>query len=72
MVHRIDAVGGDVHLEEVSIAGTEVVHALHRNATQRQVFGELMIVDRDIRDIGAEPAGQDIHANCSRKRISPE
>ena len=72
VVHGVDAVGGDVHLEEVAVPGAKVVDALDRDAAQGEVFGELAVVYGDAGDVAAEPFGENIHANCSRKRMSPE
>ena len=57
VVHRIHAIGGDVHLEEVPVAGTKIVHAFDRDAAQGQVFGELAVVDGNV-------AGRRSGASC--------
>ncbi len=61
VVHRIDAVGGDVHLEEVAIAGAEVVDALDGDAAQGEVVGELSVGDGEGGKIVAEPVGENFH-----------
>ena len=71
MIHRVDAVRGDVHLEERTTAGRGEF-AFHGNAAQGEVFGELPVVDRQLGKIGAKPMRKNIQANCSRKRVSPE
>ena len=45
MVHGIDAVRGDVHLEQRAVVRAEVEDAFDRDAAQRQIFGELLIGD---------------------------
>ena len=44
VVHGIDAVGGDVHLEERAVALAEIEDAFDGDAAQRQIFGELSVV----------------------------
>ncbi len=61
MVHGVDAVGGDVHLEEVAVVWAEGVDAFYGDAAEGEVFGELLIIDRNVGDVGAEPGGEDIH-----------
>ena len=71
VVHGIDAVGGDVHLEERTVAVAERINALDRDAAESQVFGKLGVGDGEFGQIGTEPPGENLHANCPRKRISP-
>ena len=71
VVHRVDAVGGDVHLVERAVAGAEIVDAFDGDAAQGQVFGELRVVDGKLGQITAKPFGKNLHANCPRNRISP-
>ena len=61
VVHRVDAVGGDVHLEEVDVVWAERVDAFYGYAAEGEVVGELPIVSRDTRDVGAEPLCNDVH-----------
>jgi len=61
VVHGIDSVGGDVHLEEVAVTGAKIVDAFHRDATQGEVFGELTVVCRYSGDVGAQPFGENVH-----------
>ena len=74
MVHGIDAVGGDVHLEERSVPWTKIVDAFDGNAAQGQRLGKFTVGQGEAGDVGTNPLGKNIHAylNCSRKRISPE
>jgi len=72
VVHRIDPVGGKVHLVERAIAGAEIEDAFNGNAAQGQVFGELGVRYGELGQIATEPLCEDLHANCPRKRISPE
>ena len=51
VVHGVDAVGGDVHLEERAVAGAEIVDAFDGDAAQGQVFGELGVGDGEIGQI---------------------
>ena len=51
VVHGIDAVGGDVHLEERAVAGAEIEDAFDGDAAQGQVFGELRVVDGEFGQI---------------------
>jgi hypothetical protein len=48
------------------------VDAFDGDAAQGQIFGELTVVDSEFGKQDAEPDTQDFHANCSRKRMSPE
>ena len=52
VVHGVDAVGGDVHLEEVAVAGTEGVDAFDGDAAEGEVVGELPIVTGEWADSG--------------------
>ena len=65
VVHGVDAVGGDVHFEEVAvgfaIGSAQRVDAFYGDSAEGEVFGELVIIDRDVGDVGAEPGGEDIH-----------
>ncbi len=45
MVHCVDAVGRDVHVEQRAVCA-EVEDAFDGDATQGEVFGELLVVDR--------------------------
>jgi hypothetical protein len=75
VVHGVDAVGGDVHVEECGVGvARDVVQfedAFDRDAAQREVFGELGIVDIEHRQIGAEPMGKNLHGiaafQCNRR-----
>ena len=66
VVHGVDAVGGDVHLEEVAVvlsvgADAEVMHAFYGDAAQGEVVGELPVIDGEFRQIGAEPGCENFH-----------
>jgi hypothetical protein len=65
VVHGVDAVGGDVHVEErgFGVAGdvVDLEDAFDGDAAQGQVFGELSVIDVQDREIGAEPFGKDFH-----------
>ncbi len=61
VVHGVDAVGGDVHLEEVAVVWAEIVDAFYGDSAEGEVFGELVVIGRDIGDVGAEPSGENIH-----------
>jgi hypothetical protein len=66
VVHGVDAVGGDVHLEEVPVGlsiggGAEIVDTFYGDAAEGESFGELVIIDRDVGDVGAQPSGENIH-----------
>ena len=60
VVHRIHAVRRNVHLKARSAARSRE-DALNRNAAQRQVFSELRIAHVQLRQIRADPLGQNIH-----------
>src|SRR5262249_52259827 len=68
MVHRIDAVGGDVHLEDGFFAFS--LNAFYSDASEGEIIGELARLDLEI-DPFTQPVGTDSHANCSRNRMSP-
>jgi len=71
VVHGVDAVGGDVHLVEVavgfSIRGAEGVDAFYGYAAEGEIFGEFVIIDRDVGDVGAKPSGENIHKLASQQ-----
>ncbi len=71
VVHRVNAVGGDVHLVERAVARAQIVDAFNGYAAQRQVFGELGVVDGQFRQIGAEPFGQYVHFFLSLSASQP-
>ena len=49
MIHGIDAVGGDVHLIERTVAETEVEDAFDGDAAEGEVFGELRVANSEFR-----------------------
>jgi len=55
VVHRIDAVGGNVNLEKVAISFTKSMHAFHGDAAKRQVVGKLPVRGGKGGQIRAEP-----------------
>ena len=61
VVHGIYAVGGDVHLEEVAAVWAEGVDAFYGDSAEGEVFGELVVIDRDVGNVGAEPVGKNVH-----------
>jgi len=61
VVHGVDAVGGDVHLEEVTVVWAEIMDAFDGDAAQGEVVGELPIGDRKCGQIVSEPAGENVH-----------
>ena len=56
VVHGVDTVGGDVHLEEVAVVGAEGVDAFDGDAAEGEVVGELPVGDRESGQVVAEPA----------------
>src|SRR5262249_26793079 len=68
VVHRVHAVGGDVHLEGGVRAGA--LDRLDSDAGVRQILRKLAVVDIELNEV-AHPIWRDPHANCSRKRTSP-
>ena len=50
----------------------EVEDAFDGDAAQGEVVGELAIGDVESGQICTQPGGENFHANCSRKRRSPE
>ncbi len=74
MVHGVDAVGGDVHVEEraCGVAGgvVELEDAFDSDAAEGEVFGELGVIDVEDGQVGAEPFGEDLHGwarfKCTR------
>ena len=59
VVHGVDAIGGDVHLEEVAVG--DFMDTLDSDATEGEVFGELAVVYWKRGEEGAEPMGEDVH-----------
>jgi hypothetical protein len=55
VVHGVDAVGGDVHLEEMTVFSAEGVDAFDGDAAEGEVFGELGVINfgGDVRDVSA-------------------
>src|SRR5262249_53676247 len=58
MIHRINAIGGDLHLEERRVAFAD--EPFNRDAGMRQIFGQTCVVDVE-RDELAEPIGRNTH-----------
>ena len=71
MIHGIDAVGGDVHFEDGAVLA-EVEDAFNGYAAEGEVVGELAVGNVELWQVFAEPLRKNLHANCSRKRWSPE
>jgi hypothetical protein len=61
VVHGVDAVGGDVHFEEVAVVGAEGVDAFYGDAAEGEVVGELPVGDGEGGQIVAEPDCEDVH-----------
>ncbi len=61
VVHGIDAVGGDVHLEERAVACAEIEDAFDGDAAQGQVFGELGVGDGEFGQVRSQPFCQNFH-----------
>jgi hypothetical protein len=66
VVHGVDAVGGDVHFEEVAArfaidAGAEEVDAFDGDAAEGEIVGELPVGDREGGQVVAEPVCEDVH-----------
>ena len=65
VIHGVDAVGGDVHVEKggVGVAGgvVELEDAFDGDAAEGEVFGELGVIDFENGQVGAEPVGEDLH-----------
>ena len=61
MVHGVDAVGGDVHLEQMALG--EGVDAFDGDAAEGEVLGELTVVDGrgEGGEKAAEPVREDLH-----------
>src|SRR3984885_2085577 len=64
MVHGIDAVGGDVHLEERTLARTKIEDTFYGNAAQGQRFGEFAVGQGEAGHVGANPLRKNIHKVC--------
>ena len=64
VVHGVHAVGGDVHFEARAAAGGGK-DAFYRNAAKGEVFGKLRIVNRQLREIAAQPFRQDVQDSSS-------
>src|SRR5512147_2317391 len=62
VVHRIHAVGREVHV--VRGARTFTLDAFDGDAGESQVVGELPVVGRDVNEF-AQPCGKDFHAGMS-------
>ena len=65
VVHGVDAVGGDVHVEEggIGVAGcvVELEDAFDGDAAEGEVFGELGVIDVENGQVEAEPVGENLH-----------
>lgn len=65
VVHGVDAVGGDVHVEErgFGVAGdvVDLEDAFDGDAAKSKIFGELGVIDVEDWEVGAEPFGEDFH-----------
>jgi hypothetical protein len=61
VVHGVDAVGGDVHVEERAGGIGSWEDAFDGDAAEGEVFSELGVVDVERGQVGAEPTGQDLH-----------
>ena len=68
VVHRIHAVGGNVHLVKRAVALAEIVDALDGNPAQRQIFSQPRIIHRQSRQICSKPFRQYLHLEFLRKR----
>ncbi len=58
VIHGVDAVGGDVHLEERAVAGAEIEDAFDGDAAKGKVFGELGVGDGEFGEIAPQPFGK--------------
>jgi hypothetical protein len=71
VVHGVDAVGGDVHVEERGVVG-ELEDSFDGDAAEGEVFGELGVIDGERGQVGAEPFGEDFHGRlkCNRAEVT--
>ena len=65
MVHGVDAVGGDVHLEEGAVRA-EIEDAFDGDAAEGEIVGELTVGDREFGEIGTKPIGENAHSSSQR------
>ena len=65
VIHRVDTVGRDVHIEQrrvrVARSIVQLKDSFHGDATEGQVFGELVVIDIENGQVGAEPMRKDLH-----------
>jgi hypothetical protein len=64
VVHGIDAVGGDVHLEERTVPRTKIEDAFDGNAAQGQRLGKFAVGQGEAGHVGTNPLGKNIHKVC--------
>jgi hypothetical protein len=73
MIHGIDAVGGYVHLKKrATDRWSYVEDTFHGDTAEGEIVGEGAVARVEWGQIGSKPGAEDIHANCSRNRTSPE
>jgi hypothetical protein len=64
VVHGIDSIGGDVHLEERTLARTKIEDAFDGNAAQGQRLGKLAVGQGEAGHVGTNPLRKNIHKVC--------
>ena len=69
VVHGVDAVGSDVHLEEGAVrrpvVAAEIVNAFDGDAAEGEVVGELPVGDSEGGQVVAEPLRENVHDGLS-------
>ena len=61
VVHGVNAVGGDVHLEEVAVGFAEVMNTFDGDAAKGEVVGELPVGDGERWEVVTEPVRKNLH-----------
>ena len=60
VIHGVDAVGGDVHLEEGAVC-VQIEHAFDGDAAESEIIGKMAVSRSEAGEIFAEPGGENLH-----------
>ena len=70
VVHRIDAVGGDVHfVERAADRRRNVEDTFDGDPAQGQVVGKGAVIGGEAGEVGAEPGSENIHGESASQRV---
>ena len=61
VVHRVYAIGRNIHLIKRSVPVAERIDAINGNSAQRQVFGKPRVVHRQPRQVASQPFCKNFH-----------